>query len=352
MNDTLPTTVDTLESAILAAIRKARPDVLLLSGGVDSSLLAAMWTKAGHPFRAITIGLDSSIRCTSAHNYLPYPCNSDLAWAEKVAKALDLDWTPVVLSQRNALESLDWLLMQQRSFDLGQLNNIPLIAGLEAARQTGGEKFATGDDGDGLFGGYRFLQHHVDWPAYIRERIPHINPPARGIGTAAGWTPIFPYLDDEVLDVARSLIASDLWQECSVHDHPMPPSFVDQFDAAMMVATERRWGKIVLRRVAERWLPREIAWRPKTDLQFGSGMCALEGPLGLRINAGVLMNLNLTGIQWFNDAHRALYLRFRALGLTIPEPDEGEYACRSCAGGVPIGKRHCAICGCWPADNG
>ena len=352
MNDTLPTTVDTLENALLAATRREKPDVLLLSGGVDSSLLAAMWAKAGHRFRAITVGLDPSIRCTSAHTYLPYPCNSDLGWAENVANFLNLDWTPIVLSQHDALESLDWLMIQQRSFDLGQLNNIPLIAGLQMGRKADSQSFATGDDGDGLFGGYRFLQHLEDWPAYINERIPQINPPARGIGRSAGWTPIFPYLADEVLDVVRQISANELWQDRPVTEHALPPSFMDQFDAEMMNASERRWGKIILRRVAERWLPEEIAWRPKTDLQFGSGMCALEGPLGLRVNAGVLMNLNLTGIHWFNDAHRALYLRFRALGLTIPEPVEGEHACRSCGGGVPIGKRHCATCGCWPADTG
>jgi asparagine synthetase B (glutamine-hydrolysing) len=352
MNDTSPATIETLETAIRTAAEEARPDVLLLSGGLDSSLLAAMWVKAGHRFRAITVGLDPSVHCSSAHAYLPYPCNSDLLWAEKVAGALDLDWTPVVLSQNDALEALDWLLMQQRSFDLGQLNNIPLIAGLMATREIGGETFATGDDGDGLFGGYRFLQHHTDWPAYVRERIPHIDPPARGIGRAAGWTPIFPYLTDGVLDIVRSLAVTDLWQERSIDEHALPPSFMDQFDTEFMGSANRRWGKVILRQVAERWLPKEIAWRPKTDLQFGSGMCALEVPLGLRLNSGVLMNLNLTGIEWFNDAHRALYLRFRALGLTIPEPEAGEYACRSCGGGVPIGKRHCVICGCWPADWG
>jgi asparagine synthetase B (glutamine-hydrolysing) len=351
MNDTSLTTIEALETAIRTATDHLRPDVLLLSGGVDSSLLAAMWAQAGHRFRAVTVGLDPSVRCSPTHSCLPYPCNSDLAWAEKVARALDLDWTPVILSEHEALESLDWLLTQQHSFDLGQLNNIPLIAGLHAGGESGGGTFATGDDGDGLFGGYRFLQHYTDWPAYVDERIPHIDPPARSIGRAAGWSPIFPYLAPEVLDIARSLTSGDLWQERASSDHALPPSFMDQFDAEMMQADNRRWGKVVLRQVAERWLPAEIAWRPKTDLQFGSGMCALEGPLALRIDAGERMNLNMTGIQWFNDAHRALYVRFRALGLTVPEPDEGEYSCCSCGGGVPVGKRHCAICGCWPADG-
>lgn len=348
MNDTSRTTIEALDRAIQIATNRLRPDVLLLSGGVDSTLLAALWRRAGHRFRAVTIGLDPGIRCSPAHTYLPYPCNSDLACAEKAAKVLDLDWTPVVLSEHDALEALDWLLVQQRSFDLGQLNNIPLIAGLQAMK---GETFATGDDGDGLFGGYRFLQNEADWPAYIADRIPRIDPPARGIGRAAGWTPLFPYLEPEVLDLARTLTATDLWTNVPMRERPLPPSFMDQFDPAMMSAPARRWGKVILRLVAERWLPDDLAWRPKTDLQFGSGMCALEDTLSLRVNPGILMNLNSTGIRWFNDAHRGLYLRFRTLGLTIPEPKEGEYACHSCGAGVPLGKRHCSTCGCWPADE-
>src|SRR5690606_9166493 len=146
------------------------------SGGLDSSLLAAMWAKAGHQFRAVTVSLDPSIRCSSAHAYLPYPCNSDMDWAKSVAKTLDLDWTPVVLSQHEALEALDWLMIRHRSFDLGHLNNIPLIAGLMTMGSAEGRSFATGDDGDGLFGGYRFLQDQTDWGTYVAERIPHIDP--------------------------------------------------------------------------------------------------------------------------------------------------------------------------------
>lgn len=349
MNDTPPSPIDALDHALQTATDRLRPDVLLLSGGLDSSLLAAMWKAHGHRFRAITVGLDPNVQCTPAHRYLPYPCNSDIDWARKVAEHLDLDWTPVLLSRREAMDALDWLMAQQRSFDLGQLNNIALIAGLQHA---GGGSFSTGDDGDGLFGGYVFSREQEDWGAYVTKRIRHIDPPARGIGTAAGWTPLFPYLVPEVLEIARSLKTRDIRADMSVRERSLPPSFMDQFNWPMMQQEERPWGKAILRKVAERWLPQEIAWRPKTDLQFGSGMCALEPSLALRINSGVMVNLQRTGIRFFNDAHRALYLRFRGLGLTVPPVGEGEYACVSCGGSIPIGKKHCATCGHWPADEG
>jgi asparagine synthetase B (glutamine-hydrolysing) len=350
MNDTRPDLVSMLDDALQAATRRLRPDALLFSGGLDSSLLAAMWATSDHRPLTLTVGLDPAIPCP-AHAGLPYPCNQDVAYAERVATALDLDWHPLVLTGDQALAALDALIVQQRSFDLGQLNNIPLIAGIAVALRRGAGSFATGDDADGLFGGYRFLRNTADWSAYLAERIPTIDPPARGIGEAAGCRPIFPLLAPEVVSVAIRLAYDDVYQARATEDVPPPPSFVDQLDSELMASGSRPWGKVVLRRVAERWLPREIAWRPKTDLQFGSGVCALEPILAARITSGTRADLDATAITWFNDAHRALYVRFLELGAEIPEPGDGEYACRSCGAGVPIGRRHCVTCGCWPADQ-
>jgi hypothetical protein len=106
-----------------------------------------------------------------------------------------------------------------------------------------------------------------------------------------------------------------------------------------------------LRRLAEPVLPEEIAWRPKTDLEFGSGMCALEPALARIVAPDDRARLDRTGIRFFNDAHRGLYLRWSAAGGTIPAPGAGDYACLSCGGGVTTGRRHCPTCGAWPADE-
>ena len=329
---------------------QAGPDWLLLGGGVDSALLAALWKHHGHEFRAITVGREATLLCTPAHDFLPYTCNSDLEWSERVANHLDLDWTPVALDKRDAMQYLDMLVVNQQSFDLGQLNNIALIAALDrAAEYDARTTFATGDDGDGLFGGYLNAATHEDWGAWISERIPHINPPVRGISKPMNWSAMFPYLEPEVLEVVKSLSQSDIRQSVSVEEISLPPSFMDQFDNAAYGASERVWGKVILRKVAERYLPYDLAWRPKTDLQFGSGMCALEHPLATLLNTGHRLMIEQSGMRFFNDAHRGLYSRFLSLGGQIPPVQDGEYACPNCGGGIVIGKNHCQTCGHWEA---
>ncbi len=126
---------------------------------------------------------------------------------------------------------------------------------------------------------------------------------------------------------------------------------MDQFDDDTMARPARVWGKVPLRRVAERLLPEEIAWRPKTDLEFGSGMCALEPVLAATVTADDRERLDRSGMRFYNDAHRGLYLRWLDAGGTIPEPGSGEYACTSCGGGVTQGRSHCPTCGAWPANE-
>jgi len=337
---------DALRTAVASEV-----DVLLLSGGLDSSLLAGLRAASGQLLPPmITVGLAGEGPCP-AHAGLPYPCNGDLASAAQVLEHLSLDWHPLRLDTESALGHLDDLMRLRTSFDLGLLNDIPIIAGLRHARSLGARSFWTGDDADTLFGGYRFLRTEADWPAFLADRISTIDPPARAIGEHLGMTPKFPFLAPEVVAAARTLAWDDLHVSIPVSERLSPPSFVDQLDPDLMALPSRPWGKVILRRIAEDMLPDNIAWRPKTDLEFGSGMCALEGSLAAEVTFAERDRLDATGIRWFNDAHRGAHLRFEALGLRIPAPDPGEYPCISCNGGIPTGRRHCPTCGAWPADR-
>jgi asparagine synthase (glutamine-hydrolysing) len=342
---------------LLDAIRTgvaARPaDAMLLSGGVDSSLLAAVATELGRAPIAITVTLstDPAESCPVHGGGLAVPCNSDHAAARRVASWLGLDWQPIRLPPEVALDALIELCLALRSFDLGNLNNIALHAGALRASRFGAARVWTGDDADSLFGGYAFLRRHADWREYLRERIPTIRPPFAGIAPVAGTTPVFPYLHPAVLAAASALSRDEVLVEVPVSARATPPSFVDQLDQTVMAADRRVWGKAPLRRLAERLLPEEIAWRPKTDLEFGSGMCALEPLLAASVTPDDRERLDRIGIRFFNDAHRGLHLRWVEAGGSIPPPGAGEYACSSCGGGVATGRSHCPTCGAWPANR-
>ena len=289
------------------------------------------------PAGSVTLRCERCATCARQ----PEGCNADLSWAERVAAQLRLGWEPLVLSVDEALAVLTDLVRLRRSFDLGLLNDIPIYAGMQHAQARGWIDVWTGDDADSLFGGYRFLRDIPDWGAYLAGRIPTILPEARRIGDRLGLRPRFPYLHAEVLTVARALNRTDLeaWRSSAG-----PPSFIDGFDATLMASARKPWGKIVLRRVAERLLPAAVAWRPKTDLQFGSGMCRLETPLAALVDTADRARLDASGIAWFNDAHRGLFLMFERVGLTIPAPAD-QSACPSCGGGLPHAARHCRTCG-------
>ena len=343
-----------LHDALIAGIVERPADVLLLSGGVDSSLLAALATEHYRtPPVAITVSLDTApIDTCPVHGAdIAVPCNSDADAARDVAAWLGLNWQPIRIPPDVAIQALIDLCLSLRSFDLGNLNNIPLYVGALRATRFGAERIWTGDDADSLFGGYRFLANRTNWPAYLAERIPTIRPPFTDIAPVGGATPVFPWLHPRVLDVARGLEHDDVLVEIPVSERSAPPSFVDQFDDAMMNTASRRWGKVPLRRLASRHLPEEIAWRPKTDLEFGSGMCALEPKLAATVTPAHRARLDRTGIRFFSDAHRGLYLRWLDAGGTVREPQSDEYACVSCGGGVAHGRSHCPTCGAWPANE-
>lgn len=342
-----------LENALRRAVRARPATALLLSGGLDSSLLAALAVaERVTPPVAITVRLDDdapSLRCERCAGCAARPdgCGADLAFAAAVADDRGLAWHPVRLSVEAALAHVDDLIRHCYSFDLGLLNDIPILAGLRRAAALGHRQVWTGDDADTLFGGYRFLRDQTDWGAFLRERVPTIRPQAQEMGVWLGLEPVFPYLHPEVVAIAQSLTKDEIVTWIVGRGSP---SFVDQFDAALLAAPAQPWGKAIVRAVAARVLPDAIAWRPKTDLQFGSGMCRMETPLAAMVGEDERTALERMGVRWFNRAHMGMYRRFRDLGLHIRPPGDDEYACLSCGAGVRHGRRHCGTCGAWPAD--
>ncbi len=163
----------TLRAAVRSHLVSDVPVGLLLSGGTDSSLVAALAVQETSDTRAFTIGFTEK-----GYNELPY--------AEKVAQVLGLPLEKAILTLE---EALPLLLEIGKWYDepFGDTSAVPtyLVSRLAAAQV---KVVLAGDGGDELFGGYRRyeLAHwHERWHLPILNSLwariaPHLpHPKAR-----------------------------------------------------------------------------------------------------------------------------------------------------------------------------
>jgi len=319
-----------LQELLANAVSKTPADALLLSGGIDSSMLAAL----DPDVPAITVGLDGK--------------STDLSRAQQVTEYLGMRWHPIVLNRMEASEKIREIIRLTNSYDPAVLNDIPTFTGMNYARRHLGPRVRNGEFADTLFAGYSYLQHVDDFRAYLTNLIPNVILSTTRIGDALGMQTLHPYLDREVVEFAkrtdpRSHIAEV--QTAVAGDH------AELADGSASGKKVQRWTKILLRRSALGLLPIDIVYRPKSDLEFGSGMNDLSDEIGSQISDGDAEALGKEKKFW-NRMHARLYQMFREMGLDIrPPASDDEYACTWCGAGVTKGRCHCLTCGAYKANE-
>ncbi|GIV23386.1 MAG: asparagine synthase (glutamine-hydrolyzing) [Bacteroidia bacterium] len=128
-----------LRRAVRAHLVSDVPVGLFLSGGTDSSLVAAFAAEEGHKLQAFSIGF-----AEASYNELPYAC--------EVARILSLPFTEAILSAKEALTLIPRL---PEWFDepFGDVSALPTYLVSRLASQSVKVVLA-GDGGDELFWGY------------------------------------------------------------------------------------------------------------------------------------------------------------------------------------------------------
>lgn len=229
-----------LEDAIREAVSLRCGDaaVVTLSGGVDSTLVAVL---ADLP--CIAVGLAGS---------------HDLAAAADVADRLGLDLTIREITPEEVEEAFPRVaavLPGAGRMDL-ELGLVGYFIG-ETAVACGAERVVTGQAADELFGGYarygRCQNLRADLDADFAGLVMQRARDSAAAGLSGVWYSM-PYMDERVVAASR------------------------RFSAAELVSGDLR--KVALRKVAERYLPEDLAWKPKKAMQYGSGMTAALRRMG------------------------------------------------------------------------
>ena len=192
-----------LEAAVKKRMMAERPMAALLSGGLDSSLIASILAKeikaaGGPPLKTFSIGM---------------PGSSDLAHAKLVADWIGSDHTEVVLSADQFFDAIPEVIYAIESYDTTTVRaSVGNWLVGKAVAESGCKVVFNGDGADELWGSYLYFYGAPSDAAYEEEvtRLLHdihyfdVLRSDRCI-SSHGLEPRTPYLDKEFVAAARSI---------------------------------------------------------------------------------------------------------------------------------------------------
>ena len=224
---------------------KKNHDGLLLSGGLDSSILAYHLK----PKNAITITVDNR------NNSQDYFYSTLIAEKKYVT-----EHHKIIISFEEILAKIEELIKDYKAFDpIFLKNSVIQLIGFHWAQKLKIKSLVVGDGADELFAGYNFLHKYMEDRKKITEKIDFIIENMNFFSTQfslkTGYSIFLPFLESEIVQFSKKIT---LEEKISNHDDGTT------------------FGKFFLRKCYEDILGKEIAWRKKTALQDGSGVYKLE----------------------------------------------------------------------------
>lgn len=297
-------------------------DGILFSGGLDTSIVAAIASSHGRRMQAVMISVEEGT-------------GLDEPFALLMAKQFGLEVQILRPLLRELLERMPELVLLLETFDPMELrNSIVAYVALEAAAKRGLSAVLTGDAADELFAGYSFMFNMAPerLPSYIRHLNEIMHFTSQVIGRKFGMRVESPYLAPAVRNFALLLGHEDLVCEY----------------AGQII------GKRILREAFSGLLPEHVAWRPKTPIEYGSGSNALKQCTERSISDSEFdqERERAASEDSVNLRDKEQYFYWRIYRRIFPPPKErarGNKTCKQCQGPVArADMTFCRICGAYP----
>lgn len=252
------TAIDAVKNALEAAVhRQLMSDVpygVLLSGGLDSSIISAIAKK--YAARRVESGDLKDAWWPQLHSFaVGLKDSTDLKAARKVADHIGTVHHEVHFTIQEGLDALRDVIYHIETYDVTTIRAAtPMYLLARVIKSMGVKMVLTGEGADELFGGYLYFHKAPDAKAFHEETVRklgklHLYDCLRANKSLAAWgvEGRVPFLDKEFMDVAMRVNPAD---KMSGH------------------------GKIekwLLRKAFEDYLPHEVAWRQKEQFSDGVG---------------------------------------------------------------------------------
>lgn len=255
--------VKALRSALEAAVRRQLmsdvPYGVLLSGGLDSSVIAAVTQKFAS--RRVESEGAQEAWWPRLHSFaVGLEGSPDLAAARTVAAAIGTVHHEIHFTVQEALDALPDVIYHIETYDITTVRaSTPMYLLARAIRSMGIKMVLSGEGSDELFGGYLYFHKAPDAREFHEELVRkmsklHLYDCLRANKSLAAWgvEGRVPFLDKEFIDTAMRI-------------NPQDKMSVVQEDGT------QRMEKWILRKAFEDLLPAEIVWRQKEQFSDGVG---------------------------------------------------------------------------------
>jgi asparagine synthase (glutamine-hydrolysing) len=316
-----------LTKLLTESVERNHADALLLSGGLDSSILASIL----RPQYSLAAGFGTAA--------------PDLVYARQVAERYSKHHVEVIFGQDKMAELAEQVIQIFRTFDPIEIRNSAVaLAGIKWAKSDGYCSVMTGDGSDELFAGYNyFSRYYSDMQTFDTElrrlwQIMHFS--SRKLGEYNGIEVKTPFLDEKFASFAKLINVNDKVGE---HDG-------------------KKWGKFILRKCFEPALG-SLVWRPKVAQEQGAATDRYQKYIEEMIDDLTFANKKRItqeqeSVRIRSKEHLHYYSIFRSYFPPPKEEEEEEEErdnthmyrsrCPDCLGHITPDARFCRKCGAFP----
>ena len=243
-----------LEDAVHRQLMSDVPYGVLLSGGLDSSVISAIAKK----YAAFRIESQDSEQAywPQLHSFAVGLIGSpDLAAAKKVAEHIGTVHHEIHFTVQEGLDAIRDVIYHLETYDVTTVRaSTPMYLLARVIKSMGVKMVLSGEGADEIFGGYLYFHKAPNARAFHEETVRklsklHLYDCLRANKSLAAWgvEGRVPFLDKEFLDVAMRINPEE------------------------KMAKNGRMEKWVVRKAFEDYLPASVAWRQKEQFSDGVG---------------------------------------------------------------------------------
>jgi asparagine synthase (glutamine-hydrolysing) len=245
---------DSLENSVKSQMMSDVPFGVLLSGGLDSSLISSIVTKFSK--NRIESGDEKEAWWPRVHSFAVGLKNSpDLKAARKVADHLNTVHHEIHFTIQEALDSLEDVIYYLETYDVTTVRaSTPMYLMARYIKSMGIKMVLSGEGADEIFGGYLYFHKAPSSKEFHEETLRKINKLhmydcLRANKSLAAWgiEGRVPFLDIDFLDYAMNI------------------------NPELKMINDKKIEKHLLRESFEGYLPDEILWRQKEQFSDGVG---------------------------------------------------------------------------------